>query len=211
MASLAEVPNTQACRTVASSSAFSTENIGHLLTSTMAPAKLGLPRRVGGGVRAARGEDGVTGGGWRGEEADGGGGEEQGAESSLLTLTKIKMRWLWMHGTRKRNQAGLQKAADNRLDRCKHRKMHSESHASESEKKRNFLQLSEKHGASLERRHGMQSNQHKWYYSKASMLHRLDCPWNGPNSTQNLSMQFILAYRLMLNVSFSSWLGLIIF
>lgn len=81
MASLAEFPNTQACRTVASSSVLSREKRGHLLTSTMAPAKLSLPS-CGEAVRADRGEEGGNGEG----RTRGGGGGEQGAESSLLTL-----------------------------------------------------------------------------------------------------------------------------
>lgn len=67
MASLADVPNTQACRTVASSSEVSRENMGDLLMSTMAPAKLGLPRRGGGegGTGVGGEEEGDTGGCWR--------------------------------------------------------------------------------------------------------------------------------------------------
>lgn len=101
MASLADVPNTQACRTVASSSEVSRENMGDLLMSTMAPAKLGLPRRGGGegGTEAGGEEEGDTGGCWREDggarEGVGGrddararGSEEQGAESSLSTLSE---------------------------------------------------------------------------------------------------------------------------
>ncbi|TNN53873.1 hypothetical protein EYF80_035934 [Liparis tanakae] len=85
-ASLADIPKTQACRTAASSSALSRENRGHLLTSTMAPAKPGLPRR-GAAVRADAGERGGTGGGRpRAGGGDAAGGGEQEADSSLLAL-----------------------------------------------------------------------------------------------------------------------------
>ena len=95
MASLAEVPKTQACRTAACSSLLSSENRGHLLTSTIAPAKFCFPcwrRGGGGGVKGDGAEKRGTGGGLRGEVrrfgggGEAGGGGEQGAEPSLLTL-----------------------------------------------------------------------------------------------------------------------------